>query len=214
MDFDKEYFSKYYSDYFKQNPPYKLKSYLNLLLKHVNHGVLLDIGCSYGLFVEIANEHFTCYGMDMDFDVVSEAGKRVPHASFLTGILPNIPLKYVNVITLLDVIEHVADLETTFGALKDILRPRGVVLVVVPVYDGPLGWLVKKLDVDSTHIHKCSRTFWLNLTQNYFDLVEWKGVFRRLLFRKYYLHLTTSLLRRMSPAIIIVLRKKNEKQYE
>ncbi len=212
MDFDKNYFERYYRNYLKQNPLYKLKTYLNFLLKYTKRGSLLDIGCSCGLFVELSSEHFDCFGMDVDFEVVSEAAKRVPHSSLVCGALPNIPFKCLDIITLLDVIEHVQDLRSSLEALKGSLRPGGIALVVVPVYDGPLGWLVKKLDADPTHIHKRSRAFWLDLAEKYFELVEWRGIFRMLFFGKFYLNLTTLLLRQISPAIIIVLRNRKESQ--
>lgn len=85
-----------------------------------------------------------------------------------------------------------------------------IALIVVPVYDGPLGWLVKKLDNDPTHIHKRSRAFWLDLIEKYFELVEWRGVFRMLFFGKFYLNLTTLLLRQISPAVILVLRNRKK----
>jgi SAM-dependent methyltransferase len=208
MDFQKDYFKKYYGDYFRQNPLYKMITYLNLLSKHSKQGILLDIGCAYGLFLKVASDHFNCIGMDVDFDVLSEAAKRITRASLVCSALPRIPFKSIDNITLFDVVEHVEDLEAAFGELHGALRQGGIMLVVVPVYDGPLGWLVKKLDADLTHVHQQSRRFWLDLTQKYFKLLEYKGVFRRLLFGRFYLHLTTSLLRKISPAIIMVLRKE------
>ena len=181
---------------------------MNLLSKYTAQGTLLDIGCAYGLFLEVAKDHFTCFGMDVDFGVISEAAKRAPRVSLVCGALPCLPFNSIDIVTLLDVIEHVEDLEAALAALKEAIRPGGIELVVVPVYDGPLGWLVKRLDVDLSHVHQHSRKFWLDLIRKYFKLLEYKGVFRRLLFGKVYLHLTTSLLRKISPAIIMVLRKE------
>jgi SAM-dependent methyltransferase len=208
MDFQKRYFRKYYCDYFRQNPLYKLKTYLRLLSRHNPQGTLLDIGCAYGLFLDVAKDHFTCFGMDVDFEVILDAAKQVPRVSFVCSALPYIPFRGIDTITLLDVIEHVEDLEAALAALKEALRPGGILLFVVPVYDGPLGWLVKRLDADLTHVHQRSRRFWLDLGRKYFKLLEYKGVFRKLLFRRFYLHLTTSVLRRISPAIIVMLRKE------
>lgn len=131
MDFDKNYFNKYYRNYLKQNPPYKLKTYLNFLLKYTKRGSLLDIGCSCGLFVELSSEYFDCFGMDVDSEVVSEAAKRVPQSSFVSGALPNIPFKDLDIITLLDVIEHVQDLRSSLEALKISLRPGGIALMPI-----------------------------------------------------------------------------------
>lgn len=211
MAFDNDYFSSYYQDYFRQNPPCKHRWYLSLLRRHGAAGTLLDIGCSYGLFVERASRFFSCFGMDVSPEVVAEAGKRVPGASFVAGKLPDIPLQGLDVITLLDVIEHVPDLEQTLEALRHALKPGGLMLVVVPVYDGPLGPLVERLDDDPTHIHKCSRDFWRELLGRHFELLEWRGAFRKLFAGKLYINLPTRLLRGIAPAAVFVLR--NSKTY-
>lgn len=208
MGFGGEYFREYYTDYFRQNPPYKLKHYHNLLSKYVKDGRLLDIGCSFGLFVEKAGEDFRCYGMDVDFGVVFEAAQRVPNATFVVGALPDIPFKAIDAITLLDVIEHVHDPESTMGALRKSLKPGGIALLVLPVYDGPLGWMVEVMDKDPTHIQKHSRQFWLDLAGRYFEVLEWEGAFRKLFFGQIYLNIPTRLLRKISPAIVMILKNR------
>jgi SAM-dependent methyltransferase len=212
MTFDRDYFDRYYGDYFRQNPPGKLDYYLRLVRNHVGEGRLLDIGCSYGLFVERASSQFRCLGMDVDPDVVARAAARVPRASFAAGMLPHIPCSGVDVITLLDVAEHVPDLDAAMRSIRNALRPGGIALVVVPVYDGPLGPLVHRLDKDPTHIHQKSRRFWLELAGRHFELLEWQGVFRKLLFGRLYLNLPSRLFRGISPAIVMVLRNSRTAQ--
>ena len=206
--FDRTYFSNCYGDYFRQNPPSKLRFYLNLLNTHVQQGRLLDIGCSYGLFANMACDRYSVVGMDVDPEVVGEAAGHAPRAAFVAGRLPHIPFTRVDIITLLDVIEHVPDLEETMARIRDTLAPNGIVLMVVPVYDGPLGWLVRRLDADPTHIHKYSRTFWLDLAGHYFEIAAWQGSFRKLFLGRWYLHVPTKRLRAIAPALVMVLRSK------
>ena len=207
MNFNNVYFRRYYPDYFRQNPPYKLRHYLRLLKKYARQGTILDIGCSYGLFVEMASKHFQCRGMDVSREVVAEASRRVPRATFASGKLPDIPFNGLEAVTLFDVLEHVEDLDATMEAVLNGLNPGGIALVVVPVFDGPLGSLVRRLDKDPTHIHKRSRAFWLELGSKHFELLAWHGIFRKLLLGRFYANIPTKLLRGIAPAIVMVLRK-------
>lgn len=214
MNFDETYFSRYYRDYAQQNPPAKIDYYLSLIRQFVDRGVLLDIGCSFGLFVERASRYFHCVGMDVEPSVVARAAQRVGQASFVAGKLPHIPARGLEVISLLDVVEHVPDLETTFREIARALRPGGIALVVVPVYDGPLGPVVRLLDGDPTHIHKRSRRFWLDLAMRHFELLQWGGIFRKLLFGRWYANFPTKRWRGIAPAIVMVLRNRNGHKME
>src|SRR6266568_1441648 len=98
MSFNNEYFRQFYGDYYRQNPVTKLRSYLRLIRKVVPSGRLLDIGCSYGLFVQEAAAFFSCTGMDVDREVVAMAASKVPNASFIAGALPHIPCRDMDVI--------------------------------------------------------------------------------------------------------------------
>jgi hypothetical protein len=80
---------------------------------------------------------------------------------------------------------------------------------VVPVYDGPLGPVVRMLDGDPTHVHKESRDFWLDWAGERFVIQEWCGVFRYLLPRGPYINWPTQALRRIAPAIAVVVRNKD-----
>jgi len=199
--FDKEYFRRFYGDYYLQNPPRKSRLYLEMIRGVVPGGRLLDIGCSFGMFLREAVAHYSCTGMDVSPEVVASAAANVPGATFLAGKLPHIPCSNLDVITALDVIEHVDDLDAALAAIRSALRPGGVALVVVPVYDGPLGLLTGLLDRDPTHLHKKSRAFWLEIAGRHFEVAGWQGFFRKLLFGRWYLHLPMRRLRAIAPAV-------------
>ncbi|HZV82411.1 MAG TPA: class I SAM-dependent methyltransferase [Geobacteraceae bacterium] len=205
--FDKEYFRQFYGDYCLQSPARKSRLYLEMIRGVVPVGRLLDIGCSFGMFLREAVAYFTCTGMDVSPEVVAVAAVNVPDAVFIAGKLPDIPFSNMDVITALDVIEHVADPEAALVAIKNALRPGGVALVVVPVYDGPLGWLTGLLDKDPTHLHKKSRSYWLELAGRNFEVIEWQGFLRKLLFGRWYLHLPMRRLRFIAPAVGLLLQR-------
>jgi len=207
MTFDKEYFRQFYGDYYRQNPSRKSCLYLEIIRRVMPDGRLLDIGCSFGMFLREATTYFTCIGMDVNPEVVAIAAENVPGACFVAGKLPDIPCGSLDVITALDVIEHVPDPDAALMAIRNSLRPGGVALVVVPVYDGPLGLITGLLDKDPTHLHKNSRRFWLELAGRHFDVIDWQGFLRKLLFGKYYLHLPMRRLRSIAPAMGLLLQR-------
>jgi len=207
LSFDLDYFRNCYGDYYRQSPARKSRLYLEMIRTVVPGGRLLDIGCSFGMFLREAVACFNCTGMDVDQAVVAMAATNVPEADFVVGRLPHIPLSCLDVITALDVIEHLADPEAALIAIRDSLRPGGVALVVVPVYDGPLGWLTGMLDKDPTHLQKKNRTYWLELAGHHFEVIEWQGFLRKLLLGRWYLHLSMRRLRSIAPAVGLLLQR-------
>ena len=181
-----------------------------MIRQYLPGGRLLDIGCSYGLFVREASAFFQCTGMDVDQGIVAKAASRVPTATFITGALPGIPFKGLDVITVLDVLEHIPDPDAALAAIRNSLRPGGIALIVVPVYDGPLGWVARILDRDTTHLHKQSRHYWHDLASRHLKVVEWQGFMRKLLFGKCYLHISMRRFRAIAPAMAMILQYSQE----
>lgn len=209
--FEKKYFTDTYNgNYCTRNPHYKQNAYLNQILIWKKHGKLLDIGCAYGLFLNIAQKHFTCSGIDISRHAINEARKILP----ATIKLKTLPIEKVNqlekfdVITCFDVLEHVPDIDNALAELKKHLNKNAILVLSVPVYDGPLGPLVHILDKDDTHIHKQTRTFWLHLLQKQgFTIITYSGILRYGLLGKVYLHVLNTKLKSFSPAIFIIARQ-------
>ena len=90
------------------------------------------------------------------------------------------------------------------------MHPGGLLVFTVPVYDGPIGYLVQKLDQDETHIHKKGRFFWLEyLNSTSFSTVYWTGVWRYFIFKRVYLNCLSYISRRWTPAIMVIAKKKD-----
>ena len=99
------------------------------------------------------------------------------------------------------------NLDGVYRSIHAMLRPGGIFVLVVPVYDGLSGPLIRLLDKDPTHVHKVPRDFWLKWGASDMELVDYIGVVRYLLPWGYYLHLTTRFWRRHTPAVLAVFRK-------
>lgn len=99
-------------------------------------GSLLDVGCGTGYFLEsLQADHATC-GVDN-----SEAAVRMSLARGLAGItrgsaedLSSVENRRFDLITLLDVLEHLDDDRAAVRNVRGLLSPGGHVLATVPAY--------------------------------------------------------------------------------
>lgn len=137
-----EYGTDYYDywgmdKYFKEVRRLKVNtslSYLNLLDKKlgIKGNNLLDIGCAYGFTLEAAKSlGLNPYGVE-----VSPAAKYAKSQGFqvFDGDLINAPFKsnYFDIITMLDVIEHIFEPKHFLTHIHNLLKQSGSIIVVTP----------------------------------------------------------------------------------
>lgn len=208
-----EYFNEVYRDYAAQNPKEKLAYYSGLVRAaagSVPAPRLLEIGCGPGFFLDALGPGWERFGTDISEWAVGEAKRRVPGASLQTAPAERIPFDGpFRVVAAFDVLEHLQDPEAVVSSIAAKLEPGGGLVFVVPVYDGPLGPIVRLLDRDPTHVQKRSRRFWLDLAARHLAVDGWSGVFRYLIPSRLgrYIHLPTRRLRAIAPAIAVVCRR-------
>jgi SAM-dependent methyltransferase len=205
------YFGAAYRDYNLQNPPPKIAYYGRLMRAAVGarkEPRILDVGCAFGRMLRDLPENWHRYGVDSSEYALSVARSEVPGATFVRCELPPRELGKFDLITAFDVIEHIADLEPMLERIDQMLVPGGTFLFVVPVYDGPLGWLVRALDFDVSHVNKWSRAAWLARAEQRFDIVGWRGIYRYL-FPGKFVHIPTKALRNSAPAIVVSVKKRD-----
>ncbi len=211
--FDQAYFERQYRNYERQNPPGKLAFYRRLVERGAGEWCvrprILDIGCAFGLFLSSLEDRWDCYGEDASAYAIQKAKERSPSVCFGIPLGGQHPFAGpFDAITAWDVLEHVAQLDELLRWISSNLAAGGTFAFVVPVYDGPTGPLIRLLDRDPTHVHKHGRDHWLALSGEIFELVEWWGIYRFLFPGGFYMHLVTRSLRRCTPALACLMRRR------
>lgn len=214
----KEYYLQNYRDYDRQNPEHKLRYYRDRLERYRNPALpkrIYDIGCGPGNFLRSFDRSWTIFGSDINTFAIENARRTMPHGHFAIGAGASTVLfaEPMPVITALDVLEHVSDLELAATTIMEQLMPGGLLMFVVPVYDGLSGPIVWLLDRDPTHVHKQSRRQWLLWARRHFEVVGWEGIVRyKLPGPLPYFNVATTSLRAHTPAILVVCRPKDADQ--
>ena len=213
------YYSTTYRDYFRQNPAHKLEFYRSIVQQRVpphRPTRVLDIGCGLGGFLACLRESdpdrtsFDLTGVDISEFAIATNSSTYPNEKFSVCTAERIGElgQTFDVVTAFDVLEHLPSPDDAASAIANSLGQDGVLILVVPVYDGPLGPVVKLLDKDESHVQLQSRQWWLAWTSRHFAVTGWQGIFRTLTPWGQYVHLPTTLLRRVAPAVMITARKQ------
>lgn len=211
--FEREYYETYYRDYDRQNPPRKMRHYREAVQRYLparETTRILDIGCAFGTFLASLDSRWQAYGMDPSEYAIGKARERLPRARLELVRDGRVPFQErFDAITAWDVLEHISELDVVAQQVAEHLGDNGAFVFVVPVYDGPLGPVVRALDSDTTHVHRVSRKFWLDWADRHFQVQEWWGIFRFLFPGGHYLHWPTRQLRRIAPAVAVVARRRS-----
>lgn len=97
-------------------------------------GRLLDVGCAFGFGLRAAQERgFEPWGIDVNEEAIAQAaeefGDHVAVGALESDVLPGLRFQ---VITMIDVLEHVPDPESLLRAARRRLAPKGMLLAVLP----------------------------------------------------------------------------------
>jgi SAM-dependent methyltransferase len=142
-----------------------------LIVRRVPGGRLLDVGCGLGLFLQRMAGDFELYGMDISEYGVAEAAARLPDAHLAVGSLTQrLPFEVTfDVVTAINIFEHLADPGAGLAAVHARLRPGGLLVAHLPTIGNALqarlyaGSYAK----DPTHIYRPSGAEFCRLAEQH-----------------------------------------------
>jgi 2-polyprenyl-3-methyl-5-hydroxy-6-metoxy-1,4-benzoquinol methylase len=107
-------------------------------------GNILDIGCSSGIFLDIAKgKGWKTYGLELnqiEFSISEGKGHKVQNDLLQNALFD----EKFNVISLWDVFEHIKDGDSTLKLMKDLLTDNGVILLQIPSSDALAAKIMQK----------------------------------------------------------------------
>jgi ubiquinone/menaquinone biosynthesis C-methylase UbiE len=133
--------------------------------------LLADCGAGTGIFA--AGYMSTCrvVAIDDHEESLALASQRLGSARVMRGACTNLPLadRSVDVLTALDVIEHVEDDRNALMEFSRVVKPGGLVVITVPA----LTWLWSDWDLALHHFRRYSWRALLDLVpREHFDIVH------------------------------------------
>jgi SAM-dependent methyltransferase len=208
----RDYYQQNYPNYRIQTSRRKLDFYMKILNRWLKPGAsVFELGVGCGDFLVQARSRYQVSGCDINpYGLQCARGKLAGVPLFL-GSCQTLPQDgSLAAVLAWDVLEHLENLPEALERIKKALSGEGLLIGIVPVYDGPLGWLVCRLDHDLTHLSKWGRGQWADLlTGHGYRILETGGVIRKLVLNRWYLHWTwpRGLMRRIGSAFYFVACK-------
>lgn len=129
---------------------------IEVVRNHVRQGRWLDIGCSYGWFLQLIRlAEYEPFGVEPSPTACSEAkatfGAHVANGEFPTVLIESGLPGSFQVLSTMDVLEHIQLPEHFLHAARDLCATEGVLLVKVPSNEGLLFQLFSALASTKRH---------------------------------------------------------------
>ncbi len=126
-----------------------------LVKNYKQKGDLLDIGCAYGHVLNDLRNEFSVYGIDISNYAINKAKEKFNLINLKQGdIMNGIPFeKEFDVITAIDIIEHLDNPKKALSIIYDKLKQDGILIIQMPTNNNILSRLINKYVInDKTHV--------------------------------------------------------------
>jgi SAM-dependent methyltransferase len=143
--YTREYFSgghvDGYADYLAAEPVLRREfaATVEFIRRYHRTGRLLEVGCAYGFFLQEGKRYFEVCGIELAEDAAAYCRER--DVRVLTGVADEAHLAALgamDVIVLLDVIEHLPEPHETLALCARHLRPGGLIVLTTGDFASPL----------------------------------------------------------------------------
>jgi ubiquinone/menaquinone biosynthesis C-methylase UbiE len=107
------------------------------VLKPINNGAMLDVGCHGGTFTSVVMGKIGAkevYGIDISEPAVKYAKKKIPQGNFQVADAAELPFKdnLFDAVICLEVLEHVDNPIKAISEIKRVLKKGGYTVILVP----------------------------------------------------------------------------------
>jgi SAM-dependent methyltransferase len=123
----------------------EFRTVVDCIRQVVPSGILIEIGAAYGFFLLEAKNHYQVHGVEIADEAVEfarERGLDVRTGGLTRSILEEIGP--IDVVVMLDVIEHLEDPKATLELCSEFLRPGGAMILTTPDFASALARITGK----------------------------------------------------------------------
>ncbi|MFX1258915.1 MAG: class I SAM-dependent methyltransferase [Promethearchaeota archaeon] len=162
-DFEKDYFEGEQSIFWKvagyefliKLNRWRLKKFRKVIINYAtHHKTLLDIGCAYGHFLDLLKNDFIIHGTDISHHATKVAKFKLKIPVKQANIEEEFPFdKNFDIITALDVIEHLNNPKKAIKNIYNHLNDGGLFFFQLPTVSSKISSLINKIifNRDKTH---------------------------------------------------------------
>ena len=162
--------SNYDKMLFKGRKPFHYIFWKRKLKRLVKNGMLLDIGCGKGFFLEYMAKFYSVLGTDVSKYAVLESKKLLGNIPLCVADATSLCFKKdkFDIVTAFDIIEHITNPKNMLNECHSVLKQNGLIVLTTPNTKS-IGRKLKQDEWfgyrDTTHVSLLSPSEWINLLE-------------------------------------------------
>lgn len=164
---DNKYFIGLKNGYSLNHPVVKLyQKELNRINNILTSGNILDIGCAYGVFLDLAKKMgWNPQGIEIS-KKSSQYARKYFNLPIFTGTLKQANLKSdnFNLITMWDVIEHLSDPTSDLKKIYRLLKKDGIIMILTVNFDSLMGRMANLSNKTKSYLYDIQHNYFFTFS--------------------------------------------------